>query len=38
MAGRLRRMNQRLLEAVYSDPTIRDILGRKNAALVSGLQ
>jgi CRP/FNR family cyclic AMP-dependent transcriptional regulator len=38
MAGRLRRMNQRLLEAVYSDPTIRDILGRKNAAVVNSLQ
>jgi CRP-like cAMP-binding protein len=38
MAGRLRQMNQRLLEAVYSDPTIRDILGRKNAAFVNSLQ
>jgi CRP/FNR family cyclic AMP-dependent transcriptional regulator len=34
MAGRLRRMNQRLLEAVYSEPTIRDILRRKSAAAV----
>ena len=32
MAGRLRRMNQRLLEAVYSEPNIRDILRHKNAA------
>ena len=32
MAGRLRRMNQRLLEAVYSEPSIRDILRHKNAA------
>lgn len=38
MAGRLRQMNQRLLEAVYSDPTIRDILGRKYAAVVNNLQ
>lgn len=37
MASRLRRMNQRLLEAVYSDPTIRDILRRKNAAAVEHL-
>jgi len=29
MAGRLRKMNQRILEAVYSDPTIREILQRK---------
>ena len=35
MAGRLRRMNQRLLEAVYNEPTIRDILRRKNAAALS---
>jgi CRP/FNR family cyclic AMP-dependent transcriptional regulator len=35
MAGRLRRMNQRLLEAVYSEPTIRDILRRKNATALS---
>lgn len=35
MAGRLRRMNQRLLEAVYSEPTIRDILRRKNATTLS---
>lgn len=35
MAGRLRRMNQRLLEAVYNEPTIRDILRRKNAAVLS---
>ncbi|SRR5258706_15569730 len=38
MAGRLRRMNQRLLEAVYSSPTIRNILGRKSAAAASNLQ
>jgi len=35
MAGRLRRMNQRLLEAVYSEPTIRDILTRSNPAVLS---
>lgn len=34
MAGRLRRMNQRLLEAVYSEPTIRDILQRKSAQAI----
>jgi CRP-like cAMP-binding protein len=41
MATRLRRMNQRLLEAVYSEPTIRDILRRRNeesVARVSQLQ
>ncbi len=32
MAGRLRRMNRRLLEAVYSEPTIRNILSRKTDA------
>lgn len=35
MAGRLRRMNQRLLEAVYSEPTIRNILRRTNSAAMS---
>lgn len=37
IAGRLRRMNQRLVEAVYADPDIRDILRRKNAAAVEHL-
>jgi CRP-like cAMP-binding protein len=37
IANRLRRMNQRLMEAVYSDPNIRDILRRKNAAAVQQL-
>jgi len=37
MAGRLRRMNRRLLEAVYSDPTIRDILRRRTASTVAQL-
>lgn len=31
MADRLRRMNRRLLEAVYSEPTIRDILRRQSS-------
>jgi CRP/FNR family cyclic AMP-dependent transcriptional regulator len=31
LAGRLRRMNQRILEAVYSEPAIRDILRRRSA-------
>jgi CRP-like cAMP-binding protein len=31
MASRLRRMNRRLLEAVYSEPSIRNILRRKDA-------
>jgi CRP/FNR family transcriptional regulator, cyclic AMP receptor protein len=37
MAGRLRRMNQRLMEAVYSNSTIRDILRQKNASTVEYL-
>jgi len=37
MASRLRRMNQRLIEAVYSDSAIRDILRRKNTAVVEYL-
>ena len=31
MAGRLRKVNQRLLDAVFSDQSIREILGRKAA-------
>jgi CRP-like cAMP-binding protein len=38
MAGRLRRMNQRLLEAVYSSPMIRDILRRKTDSAVAQLR
>lgn len=38
MAGRLRRMNQRLLQAVYSEPTIRNILRCENAAAVEHLR
>ena len=34
IAARLRQMNRRLLEAIYSEPNIRDILRRKNAAAV----
>ncbi len=34
MTGRLRRMNQRLLEAIFSDPAIREILRRKNNSIV----
>lgn len=37
MAGRLRQMNRRLLGAVYSEPTIRDILRRKHAAFADQL-
>lgn len=37
MAGRLRSMNQRLLAAVYNDPTIRDVLRRSTAATVEQL-
>jgi len=38
IADRLRRMNQRLLEAVYSEPTIRDILRRKNSSAIENLR
>ncbi len=38
MAGRLRKMNRRLLEAVYSQPAIRDILRRSQAAAVGNLR
>ena len=34
MAGRLRGMNRRLMEALYSDPNIREILQRKTVEVV----
>lgn len=33
IAGRLRGMNQRLLETVFSDPSVREILRRKAAVI-----